>query len=106
MPAQTPEGGAVGCRDPGRFGRSRGGCPTATDAPLPIPHNLENHIMDLLCHSPFSDLSARSKVALGRSPGDLLHAVTLHREAERPTWGKPGWAPRDTCGVGGGGVQT
>lgn len=65
----APEGAAADGRGPGRVGRSRGGCPTAGDTPLPVPHNRENQIMDLLCHSPFSDLLAEA--------GDRLLAVTL-----------------------------
>ena len=84
VPAQAPAGAAADSRGPGLVGRSQGGCPTAGDTPLPILHNGENQIMDLLCRSPFSDLSARRRWLLAAPPGDSLRAVTLHREAECP----------------------
>lgn len=89
VPAQAPEGADVGGKGAGQVGRSWGGCPTAGDTPLPLPHNGENRILDLLCHSPFSDLLARRRWCLAVPPRDSL----------------PGQAPGDACGVGGSGVH-
>lgn len=93
-PAQAPERAAADGRGAGSVGRSRGGCPTASDTPLPVPHNGENRIVDLPCHTrslqrPFGE----TKVALGRSPWALAVWVTLGREAECPGEESLAWLP-------------
>lgn len=74
MSAQAPEGAAWMAEVQAE---SQGGCPTAGDTPLPVPHNGE-----ILCHSPFSDLWQAQRWHLSIPLGDSLHAVTLCREAE------------------------
>lgn len=84
-PAQAPERAAADGRGAGSVGRSRGGCPTARDTPLPVPHNGENQTVDLPCHTrSLQRPLGETKVTLAPSPRALAAWVTLGGEAECP----------------------